>query len=199
LRTSFYLRSLWRRLTTSRHARTLETELARERAANAGQGIEITRLRGENRALLNSILGTPAFRLCLRRSTISPLRKVKTRRHLPSRASQIMCAPAQMQPRTSPRQRAAVPGRKSTASSNSNPRKKKNPPRIRCRQPFSSTGNPACANATSHLARRFLARITTAFFSPFACKRQTNAATVSSHRDELHMATCGTGRIACAT
>jgi len=57
LRTSFYLRNLWRRLTTSRHARTLETELARERAANAEQGIEITRLRAENRALLNSILG----------------------------------------------------------------------------------------------------------------------------------------------
>jgi hypothetical protein len=57
LRTSFYLRNLWRRLTTNRRARTLETELARERAANAEQGIEITRLRAENRALLNSILG----------------------------------------------------------------------------------------------------------------------------------------------
>jgi len=51
------LAEMWRRLTTSRHARTLETELARERAANAEQGIEITRLRAENRALLNSILG----------------------------------------------------------------------------------------------------------------------------------------------
>jgi len=51
------LAEMWRRLTTSRHARTLETELARERAANAEQGTEITRLRGENRALLNSILG----------------------------------------------------------------------------------------------------------------------------------------------
>jgi hypothetical protein len=57
LHTSFYLRNLWRRLTTTRRARTLEAELARERAANAGQGIEITRLRAENRALLNSILG----------------------------------------------------------------------------------------------------------------------------------------------
>jgi len=64
LRTSFYLRSLWRRLTTSRRARTLEAELARERAANAGQGTEVARqgaeiirLRAENRALLNSILG----------------------------------------------------------------------------------------------------------------------------------------------
>ena len=57
MRTSFYLRNLWRRLTTNRRARTLETELARERAANAEQGIEITRLRAENRALLNSILG----------------------------------------------------------------------------------------------------------------------------------------------
>jgi hypothetical protein len=51
------IHKFWRRLTTSRHARTLETELARERAANAEQGIEITRLRAENRALLNSILG----------------------------------------------------------------------------------------------------------------------------------------------
>jgi len=57
LRTSFYLRNLWRRLTTTRRARTLEAELVRERAANAGQGTEITRLRAENRALLNSILG----------------------------------------------------------------------------------------------------------------------------------------------
>jgi hypothetical protein len=57
LRTSFYLRNLWRRLTTTSRARTLEAELVRERAANAGQGIEITRLSAENRALLNSILG----------------------------------------------------------------------------------------------------------------------------------------------
>ena len=55
---------IWRRLTTTRRARTLETELARERVANAEQGIEIgkqdgeiARLRAENRALLNSILG----------------------------------------------------------------------------------------------------------------------------------------------
>jgi len=58
------LAEMWRRLTTSRHARTLETELARERAANAEQGTEVARqgaeiirLRAENRALLNSILG----------------------------------------------------------------------------------------------------------------------------------------------
>ena len=51
------LAEIWRRLTTTRRARILETELARERAANAEQGIEITRLRAENRALLNSILG----------------------------------------------------------------------------------------------------------------------------------------------
>jgi len=57
LRTSFYLRNLWRRLTTTRRARTLEADLARQRAANAEQGTEIARLRAENRALLNSILG----------------------------------------------------------------------------------------------------------------------------------------------
>jgi len=58
------IHKFWRRLTTSRHARTLETELARERAANAEQGTEVARqgaeiirLRVENRALLNSILG----------------------------------------------------------------------------------------------------------------------------------------------
>jgi hypothetical protein len=52
-----HIREFWHRLTTTRHARTLEAELARERAANAEQGTEITRLRAENRALLNSILG----------------------------------------------------------------------------------------------------------------------------------------------
>jgi hypothetical protein len=58
------IRETWRRLTTTRRARTLEAELAREPAANAEQGTEIgkrddeiTRLRAENRALLNSILG----------------------------------------------------------------------------------------------------------------------------------------------
>jgi hypothetical protein len=65
------IREIWRRLTTTRHARTLETELALERAvvsrldtviAQQGTEIgkrddEIARLRAENRALLNSILG----------------------------------------------------------------------------------------------------------------------------------------------
>jgi hypothetical protein len=58
------LAEMWRRLTTTRRARTLEAELARERAANAEQGTEVARqeaeiirLRAENRALLNSILG----------------------------------------------------------------------------------------------------------------------------------------------
>jgi hypothetical protein len=58
------LAEIWRRLTTTSRARTLEAELARERAANveqgtevARQGAEIIRLRAENRALLNSILG----------------------------------------------------------------------------------------------------------------------------------------------
>ena len=66
-----HIHDIWRRLTTSRYARALEAELARERARAAEQGIEvaqqgaeivrqgaeIARLRGENRALLNSILG----------------------------------------------------------------------------------------------------------------------------------------------
>ena len=65
------IHKFWRRLTTTRRARTLEAELALERAvvvrldaAIAQQGIEIckqdgeiARLRAENRALLNSILG----------------------------------------------------------------------------------------------------------------------------------------------
>ena len=58
------LAEIWRRLTTTRRARTLEAELTRERAPNAEQGIEVARqgaeiirLRAENRALLNSILG----------------------------------------------------------------------------------------------------------------------------------------------
>ena len=65
------LHKFWRRLTTTRHARTLEAELALERAVvtrldaaivqqgieSAKQDEEISRLRAENRALLNSILG----------------------------------------------------------------------------------------------------------------------------------------------
>ena len=65
------IHKIWRRLTTTRHARTLEADLALERAlvarldaAITQQGIEIgkqddeiARLRAENRALLNSILG----------------------------------------------------------------------------------------------------------------------------------------------
>jgi hypothetical protein len=58
------LAEIWRRLTTTPYARALEAELARERAANAEQGTEVARqgaeiirLRAENRALLNSILG----------------------------------------------------------------------------------------------------------------------------------------------
>jgi hypothetical protein len=65
------IHKIWRRLTTTRYARTLEADLALERAVIARldavvaqQGIElgkqdgeITRLRAENRALLNSILG----------------------------------------------------------------------------------------------------------------------------------------------
>ena len=58
------LAEIWRRLTTTPYARALEAELARERVANAEQGTEVARqgaeiirLRAENRALLNSILG----------------------------------------------------------------------------------------------------------------------------------------------
>jgi hypothetical protein len=44
------LREIWKYITTTRYARALEAQLARERA-------ETDRLRAENRALLNSILG----------------------------------------------------------------------------------------------------------------------------------------------
>jgi hypothetical protein len=46
-------RLLWQRITTSRHTRTLEAFARVEHALNE----EIARLRAENRALLNSILG----------------------------------------------------------------------------------------------------------------------------------------------
>jgi len=76
--TSNVVVNYWRRLTTTPYARTLEDELALERATIARQsveiaqqgieaarlgaeiqrqGAEIIRLRAENRALLNSILG----------------------------------------------------------------------------------------------------------------------------------------------
>jgi len=44
------MREMWRRVTTTRYARALEAEVAQQR-------VEIQRLRAENRALLNSILG----------------------------------------------------------------------------------------------------------------------------------------------
>jgi hypothetical protein len=44
------IRQAWRRITTSNYSRELETELERARVENL-------RLRAENRALLNSILG----------------------------------------------------------------------------------------------------------------------------------------------
>jgi hypothetical protein len=54
------IRSLWRRFTSTRRSRALESAARTERALNedvARQGAEIERLRAENRALLNSILG----------------------------------------------------------------------------------------------------------------------------------------------
>jgi hypothetical protein len=51
------LRKFFRRITTSRYACSLEDALAHERATFAQQRAEIDRLRTENRALLNSILG----------------------------------------------------------------------------------------------------------------------------------------------
>jgi hypothetical protein len=70
-RNHMHIRKIWHRLTTTRYARTLEAELALEREVaarldaviaqqgieSAKQDVEISRLRAENRALLNSILG----------------------------------------------------------------------------------------------------------------------------------------------
>ena len=47
-----------RRAFTSRYVRLLEDEVARERAETDRERAEISRLRLENRALLNSLLGT---------------------------------------------------------------------------------------------------------------------------------------------
>jgi hypothetical protein len=59
-----HIQQIWRRLTTTRYARALEAELGVERtvvtlqdAEINRQAAEIARLRDENRALLNSILG----------------------------------------------------------------------------------------------------------------------------------------------
>ncbi len=51
------IREMWRRMTATRYTRALEAEVARQGAEIIRQGAEIGRLRGENRALLNSILG----------------------------------------------------------------------------------------------------------------------------------------------
>ena len=58
------IREIWRRITTTRYARALEAELGVERTVVAlqdaeinRQAAEIARLRDENRAMLNSILG----------------------------------------------------------------------------------------------------------------------------------------------
>jgi hypothetical protein len=52
-----HVREFFRRITTSRYARALEEALAHARATFSQQRAEIDRLRAENRALLNSILG----------------------------------------------------------------------------------------------------------------------------------------------
>ena len=51
------LHQILRRITTTRHSRALEDQIAQQRTAIASQQNEIARLRAENRALLNSILG----------------------------------------------------------------------------------------------------------------------------------------------
>jgi uncharacterized coiled-coil protein SlyX len=142
------LAEIWRRLTTTRYTRALEVELALERAVVtrldtviAQQGIEIdkqdaeiSRLRAENRALLNSILGIAGVPPVS--ASLDDLAATQSQNATPPSVAR-----ARIQPRTSPRQRAAVPGRKSTAASNSIPRKKKSPPRIRYRRPITNTAH----------------------------------------------------------
>jgi hypothetical protein len=51
------LHEMWRRLTTSRYTRALEAGVERRDVELVRERAEIRRLRAENRALLNSILG----------------------------------------------------------------------------------------------------------------------------------------------
>lgn len=51
------LHEIWRRMTTSRYTRALEAGVERRNLELARERAEIRRLRAENRALLNSILG----------------------------------------------------------------------------------------------------------------------------------------------
>ena len=50
-------REIWQRVRSTRGKRALESEIARMQADAAHKDAEIARVRGENRALLNSILG----------------------------------------------------------------------------------------------------------------------------------------------
>lgn len=51
------IREMWRRMTATRYTRALEAEVAQQGAEIIRQEMEMARLRRENRALLNSILG----------------------------------------------------------------------------------------------------------------------------------------------
>lgn len=51
------LHEIWRRMTTSRYTRALEAGIERRDLELARERAEVRRLRAENRALLNSILG----------------------------------------------------------------------------------------------------------------------------------------------
>ena len=116
-----HIRKIWRRLTRTRYARTLEAELALERAVNArldaaiaeqGIGIakqdaEIARLRAENRALLNSILGIAGVPPV----TASPDDLAETRNHIA--AMPPAAHPANhSRPRANPTQHVAAPTRR---------------------------------------------------------------------------------------
>src|SRR5580704_11277227 len=84
------IRQAWRRITTSNYSRVLETELEGARAENI-------RLRAENRALLNSILGIAGVPPLP--ASVADLAEVEKQSELPPQTPSDASVPGAARPR----------------------------------------------------------------------------------------------------